>query len=165
MGILWRERVLAKPPIVLIVLRRPVQGPLDQLALLEFAGDVRGRAVGPAEDLGLHVLLGQQLADRLGHRHHVQQARPRLELGVEHDRAVAVADGPVGGALQHLHHPRDAQQGPHDDAGHHQRHAGPAIGVVGQDDQGDAPHGHEDLHHVHAAIFPRSRGTRVAATA
>jgi hypothetical protein len=126
---------------------------VGQFAAHKGAGDMRLAGVGPAEDFGLLVLGRFQLAQRARHGHHVQQRHAGLELGVEHDGAVDIADRPVGRAFQDLHHAGEMQQHPHHEAGGHSGHAGPAVKAVSQHDDRNAGHGNKDFLEVHGAIL------------
>ena len=121
-----------------------------------------------AENLGLLVLGGQQLAQRPRHGHDVQQRHAGLELGVQHDRAVDITDGAIGCAFEYLHHAGEMQHHPHDQGAGGCSHTGPAVKAVAQHNSRDAGHGNNDFLEVHGAIFagrqPRPlRTTRSAA--
>ena len=111
--------------------RRAMQLPFSQLAVVKLAADMRLGSIGPAKNFGLRILDAFKRPQCLGHGHHVQQADTASEFGVEHDRAVDIADGSIGGALEDLHQPGEMQQQPHHQQAAGDGDTGPAIRAVG----------------------------------
>ena len=88
----------------------------------------------------------------------MHQVDPGFELGVEHDRAVHMADGAVGRALQHLDQAGEMQQGPHHQAAQDQEKPHPFQGVVAVGQTGHCGHGNSNLLQLHAAIVSAASG-------
>src|SRR5665647_672249 len=83
----------------------------------------------------------------------MQQRHAGPEPGVEHDGAIDMADGPVGGALEHLHHAVEVQQHPHHQPGSDYRHASPAVRPVSQHHRRNAGDRNKYSLEVHGAIL------------
>lgn len=126
-----------------------MQCPLGQFAAHKGAGHARLAGVGPCENLGLLVLGALLTAQRAGHGNHVHQADAFFELGIEHDGAGHMANGPVSGFFEDGQHAREMQQDPHHDAACGQRNAGPAELAPGPHSENDDGHRSQKFCQVH----------------
>ena len=79
-----------------LALRRAMQLPFSQFAIVKFAADMGPGFIGPAKNFGLRILDAFKCSQCLGHGHHVHQADTGSEFGVEHDGTADVADRSIG---------------------------------------------------------------------
>ena len=103
-----------------------------QLATHKGTGHHRFAAVFPFKHFGLLALDAFEQAQRPRQGDRVQQRGAGFEFGVQHHGAVNIADGPVRGALQDLHHAAEVKQDAEHQHTDHHYHALPAVGLPGQ---------------------------------
>ena len=79
------------------------------LAASKGTGDVRAALVGPAVELGLRIFHTEQKPKTFGHCGDVKKGFTALQLGIEHDGAGDMANGPVRSTLENRHHATKVQ--------------------------------------------------------
>ena len=136
---------------------RPEKFVMGQLTAYESTGHKRLRAVCPAKHFGLLAFGRLQGAQRTRHGNHMQQGHTKLELGIEHHRAVNMADRTGSCPLEHLHHAAEMHQHPKHQHTDGSRYAGPAVRPISQYGTSNQGKGNENFLKVHGAIFAATK--------